>query len=285
MSAKQIRFFGTAAQKAALKRRKKRSNAANFSNHRKRTVPRAAKPRVHRRTRRRAVARVRRVNVAGIIGAGLPFLNPARKRRKKTAMAKSTHRRRRVSAKKHRSTRRRTNPKIVVRYRTRKAKAYSRKRRMNPRGSSAGSLLSNGAYAAVGAVGSRALSQMLLGSGNTGIMGYGANVASTLALGWAAGKFLGRNARTWVVGGGMAGLVLRLIQDYTPYGKYFSLSGAGDPGMGILMPSSFVDPALFTGSGAQRAIPSAWRPAPVAAPAKAGMSGLGASSYGYSTYR
>ncbi len=165
------------------------------------------------------------------------------------------------------------------------------RRRHNPRRAGVtGGLMKaavNGAYVIGGAVGSRWLTQMglsMLGQSNSGIIGYGGNVVATLALAWAGGKFLGRGSRAWILAGGMAGLALRFLQDQTSFGQMFSLSGMGDMGMAAILPSSFVDPALFTGNGAQRRIPGAWQaPAPVkAVPAKAGM---GWSTYGTSTYR
>lgn len=142
----------------------------------------------------------------------------------------------------------------------------------------------NGAYVVGGAVGSRWLTQVglsMLGQSNSGLIGYGGNLVATLALGWASGKFLGRGSRAWVIAGGMAGIALRFLQDQTSFGKMFSLSGMGDIGMAAIMPSSFADPAIFTGNGAQRRIPGGWQ-APAAVPAKAGM---GWSTYGTSTYR
>ncbi len=145
--------------------------------------------------------------------------------------------------------------------------------------------LIKGGYVVAGAVGSRWLTQVglsIVGQSNSGVIGYGGNVVATLLLGWAGGKFLGRGSRSWIIAGGMAGLVLRFLQDQTSFGKMFSLSGMGDAGIGALVPSNFVDPLLLTsGSNAMRRVPPSWG-APAAVPAKAGM---GWSTYGTSNYR
>lgn len=169
---------------------------------------------------------------------------------------------------------------------------YSRRRRSNPgrrrrhnpsRSSGLMNSLVKGGYVVAGAVGSRWLTQMglsLVGQANAGMIGYGGNVVSTLVLGWLAGKFLGRGARPWVLAGGMAGIVLRFLQDQTSFGKMFSLSGGGDAGIGALVPSNFVAPPIYNGAGANQRIPAGF--AAPAVPAKAGM---GWSTYGTSSYR
>lgn len=272
-----------------------RSRAGESGRRRKNSAP--------RRRRRRA-----RRNIAGIVTAGLPFANPYRRRKKKAKkhMAKSyTRRRRRSNAHKTHRRRRRSNP--VVRRRRRhysrrrrhnpvmhhrRRRHYSRRRRHSPRrrrhnpSRSSGIMnsLVKGGYVVAGAVGSRWLTQMglsLVGQANAGVIGYGGNVVSTLVLGWLGGKFLGRGARPWIIAGGMAGIVLRFLQDQTSFGKMFSLSGMGDAGIGALVPANFVAPPIYNGTGANQRIPAGFA-APAAVPAKAGM---GWSTYGTSSYR
>jgi hypothetical protein len=128
MTAKQIKHFGTKAQKAALKR--------------KRAASRAARP-VHRvRTASRRPAAKRRSTNPALIVTLAPVVNPhkrsnttmpaKRKRRTKKRVAVVNRRRRRVVAKNpHRRRTRRASPKVVVRYRTRRK--TNRRRRVSVR--------------------------------------------------------------------------------------------------------------------------------------------------------
>lgn len=115
LSAKQIKFFGTKAQKAALKR--------------KRTASRSAAP-IHR-SRTAPVAKRRTTNPAWVVTLG-PAVNPHKrsntmpakrktKNRRKTVKVVAKRRRRVVATNPKRRTHRTANPKVVVRYRTRKA--------------------------------------------------------------------------------------------------------------------------------------------------------------------
>jgi hypothetical protein len=271
LTAKQIKFFGTKAQKAARKRRRK-------------PAARKAKPvRSVPRKRRRNAARRRRPNVGSIISLGLPMGNPAKKKRRTKKMAKrKTTRRRRARANTtttHRR-RRRSNPVKVI-YRARKKRSNGRRgRRRNPSVGGVTSMLVKGGYTILGAAGSRSLTQAVLGTSNAGVFGYAGNAVSAMLLGWGAKKFLGAEAAKHVTLGGFVGIALRLLQDFTPFGKAFALSGGGD--MGALLPSNFVEPPLYSGDGALRQVPAGWgAPAPEAN----GMRGLGASSYAVSSYR
>src|ERR1041384_5506443 len=154
LSAKQIKFFGTARQRAALKARKKKSAAPRSHSHR-------SKP---------------RTNVAAIVTAGLPaMLNPyrsAKRRKVKNTMAKT--KKRRATAKKHSPTKarrrrstKRTNPsshrartRTVVKYRYRtKARKHSHKRpRSNPSIAARGGILPQVLAGTAGAGGSRSIS-------------------------------------------------------------------------------------------------------------------------------
>jgi hypothetical protein len=152
----------------------------------------------------------------------------------------------------------------------------------------------NWGVGAAGALGSRMIPNFALpalGMANTGAVGYIANVASGWVLAMVAGKVLGRDAHNFVLAGTGIGLVLRIVQDFGILGPMAttaaSLNGMGD--VGVLLPSSFVDPPLFSGNGAQRVIPAAWRQLPAAttqagAPAMARRAGMGASTYKMSTY-
>lgn len=169
----------------------------------------------------------------------------------------------------------RTNP---VRHHRRRRPYYAHRRhsyRRNP--SRAGTtgltgVVKKAVYVGAGAIGSRALTQMVLGSSNVSWMGYGGNAIATLLLAWAGGKFLGGEARNFLVVGGAVGILLRMLQDLTPWGQTLSLSGFGDPGisgLGAYFTSSYVDPRIYTGQGAELRVPPAWQ-SQVMVPAAAG---------------
>lgn len=236
MSAKQIRFFGSKRQRAALKA--KRSGAA------KRHRPRAQKRNTaHRkRTSSRAVRRNLGEQILLTLG------NPASKRR---AMAKRSNK-----AKKH-------NPASVHnRRRPRHNKAVSHhRRRRNPMGGSWGAEVTQALYIIAGAIGSKLGAQMVLGSSNTGFMGYGANLAAGGLLAWAAKGVLKNDAAAkGIFAGAVVQVVLRLITDYTPFGQYASLQGVGD-----YMASNWVTPQRYVDGlhSAQIEIPTGWGPAPL----------------------
>jgi hypothetical protein len=286
MSAKQIRIFGTPRQKAALRRRKSASSKT-YSPKRvaTRSTPRSSRP---------------RRNVSAIITAGLPALaNPAKRgstmaktktKRRRTNYAKASTKsyRRHKRTNTHASHRPRTRVVTKIRYRTRKNGMFGKRRRharrSNPSGRKSGLVMSILA-ATGGAVGTRAIPNVLLGAGNSGVMGYGANAITAAALAWIAKKFLGRPAGYAALLGGGVAIALRLAQDYSPVGKsLFALSG--DPGMGMLLPYNGAAPPQYTGNGAMVKVPSGWgAPPPPPAVAAAKSSGAMGATYRQSTYR
>lgn len=276
MSPKQIKYFGTPAQKAALKHTRKRRRTTNAG---KRHV-------VRRVSRKRTKVRRRRArrNVGAIYSIGLAALggNPG-KRRRRARRRKVTHskrrntggvkkmarRRRRVAH--HR--RRRNAPKVHVVYRSRRRRSYRRRRANSgyrrrrayngrPRRrrnagraggyiSGTGSNLKNAFAIIGGGVLTRIATQAALGSKNTGIFGYLGNAVAAFAIGWAANKILkNRGLANMVTIGGFVGLAFRLLQDFTPLGQYVNLqlSGAGksgDVGIGMITDSTFFVPTVF----------------------------------------
>jgi hypothetical protein len=102
-------------------------------------------------------------------------------------------------------------------------------RRSNPNigGFSTNELLKLAAGAAVGVAGGKYLTQMLLGSANTGAMGYAGMTAVVLALGWAGNKFAGKDVATGIVAGGLGTVALRIYQEQIA-GSASSMSGLGD---------------------------------------------------------
>jgi hypothetical protein len=236
MTAKQIRHFGTKRQKAAL--RAKRNGPSK--KHRARTKPNPS------RKKRSAVAKA-----------------PAPIRRKKRAAKKSTVKRRKnptpmiiswaagnpaggrkvaKTRKKKRATAKRSN--TAGRRRAPKKMSH-RRRRSNPGALGAPmDWIQGGAGVVVGAVGSRAIPQMLLGAGNTGAMGYAANAIAALGLGWLTHLAFPRSRVLVgaVIAGGFGGLIARVAADKTPFGSQLSLSGMGDWGLGLYQKSNFINP-------------------------------------------
>ena len=275
MSAKQIKHFGTKAQKAALKRRK-----SSAPKHRKRTANPRRAPVKRRATRRRASHRKK--NAGEIITLAL---NPARTK-KRSSMArkrkKSTSRRR--SRASHRK-----NPATAVVHRRRRVGVKRRRgsgnrRRGNPGlgvGGAVGMVMKAG-YLIAGAAGTRLLTQAVLGPKNAGPIGYIANAVVAFVLGPIVGKVLKKpDAGAMVTLGGFVGLTLRLISDFTPFGSQLALAGMGD-----YQVSTFFVPARYL-DATQNAlvdIPSAVRPQLAAAAAMSGLPQVGTYDIENSTY-
>lgn len=156
-----------------------------------------------------------------------------------------------------------------------------RRRRHNPGGQSVTRLLTDGIWATVGAVGSKLLTQVVLGANNTGIFGYIGNIVAGGAIGFAAQSILKNKEAGYAVyiGTGVQ-LILRAISDFTPYGQYASLTGVGD-----YQVSNFVTPQRYVDAlhGSMVEVPQGWGPgAPVAISSAAPPAGHGMS--GYSPY-
>lgn len=265
MTAKQIRIFGTPAQKAALKR--KRKTKAHRSNPKKKAYRPKTRPRTAPRRKRRA-----RKNVSEIITASLAGLaNPGRRRRKskkqkkgKRVMAKARRNRknaaRRPSHAKKQYRRRKHNRMNPT---SRRRRHHVTRHRRNP-GSMSGitNVLIDAGWAAGGAIGSRALTQLVLQSNNSGIMGYGANLVSGFLLSWGV-KSIMKNSRAAadVVMGTLIGVILRALQDFTPLGQAAQLSGLGD----FLATQFFTPRALVDPRSGQMVLPAGvGTPAPAA---------------------
>jgi hypothetical protein len=251
MSAKQIKFFGTSRQRAALKAKRKPSHRPRTKPRRKNaarkvitgygsTVMNPGKTNVvfnkgkrsnpvHRRKKRRATKPARKRNLGGIFALSA---NPAKRsksmaRTRKRKSSNPKHHRRAGSA--------RRNPTRRIHHR----------RRSNPSIGGMGTpqdWLYGGVGVIAGVVGTRALPQLILGSSNTGIMGYLANAATTALLTFAA-HFASKSKvlAASVLAGGAASILSRVIQDYSLLGSYSSTVGLGD----YLM-SDFLTPQAMT---------------------------------------
>jgi len=135
-----------------------------------------------------------------------------------------------------------------------------------------GPLVTNAVFVIVGALGSKLGAQAVLGSNNTGLVGYAGNAAAGGILWFLAEKVMkNRAAASGVLAGTAVQIVLRLINDYTPFGSYVANLGMGDYQMqSFVTPQVLVDPLR----NADISIPPGWAPQ-IAAPAPAkGVAGL-----------
>jgi hypothetical protein len=277
MTAKQIKFFGTKRQRAALKTKrrnagKKAHRAKSRPKHRARTKPNRA-PKKRRINRARAVApKKRRKRATGSRkrankrrrknpGEIFALVNPAKGRKR---MARTKRRRKsskRANAGSHRRRRNRT-----VRH---------HRRRSNPGIGPMKDWLSLGAGAVVGGVGATQLPQMLMSTSNTGAVGYFMNLAATGILAGAAHMLLKGNKAlvAGVIAGGVGATIRRIIGDYSLLGSYGTSLGMGD----YLSNWNFATPQ-YTAGGYQSLIPPGGA---AAAPMPVNVGGAGVAGLGY----
>jgi hypothetical protein len=172
----------------------------------------------------------------------------------------------------------------------RRRRSYAPRRRSYRNPSRAGkvtSVFTMAGSAIGGGLAARALTQLLLGSKNTGPLGYLANGFAAFLLGKVASMTLGPKIGTWVTVGGAVGIVMRAAQEYTPFGQAIqgAFSGLGDhafAGMSGFEPTDFFSPLASADARGQVTgavvIPDAvGRVAraqlPITAPAMAGLGG------------
>lgn len=266
LSAKQIKAgFGGPRRKAALKsnraRPKKKSNA---SSHRPRSKPKAkqnsahsAKQRFFRPSKPRA-----KTKKNPMVWSLLPAGNPA-KRSNMAAHKKSKKKAARSNAGR---PRRKTN-----------MTHHRRRTHRNPSIGSPMTYVEGGAGVLVGVFATRSLPQMFAASANTGPTGYAMNAAVAIGLGILSHMLMPKRPvfTAALVAGGMASLLSRIIQDYTPYGAQFSsLSGLRGFGDYQITNNWTNPPRLQSPDSAMYRVP------PMAAPvAMAGVSGYGGDGY------
>lgn len=234
LTLKQKLHFGTARQrtaaKAALKRKRK---PAAKKKHKARTKPNPA-PKKKRATKhytpKKKKAKKRRSNPGEIVS--LVMGNPGRKAKKKMATSKK---KKRTTTKHHSGPRksRKSNP-----------GRKSHRRRSNPGVGQIGDLLMLGGGAVIGSTGSTLLTQALLSTNNTGIMGYAGNAAATGVLAFLAHKFSrNKSLSAGIIAGGIGSLIRRVIVDNSLLGTYSAQLGLG--GMGDYMAANFVWPQIL----------------------------------------
>lgn len=269
LSPKQIKYFGTARQKAALKARRRASAKKAHKPRSKPNPHKAAASKKKHATARKASAplkKKRKNPVPQIIAwtAGNPAKrsNMPAKKRKKSASAKKN---------------------AGARHYTKKRKTTHHKhRRLNP-GDMGRPIdwATGGAGVVLGGLGSRVIPQLVLGASNTGPLGYLANGITAVALGWISHMFFPKQRFLMygVILGGMGGLITRIVTEQTPYGASLSTpaAGLGDWGLGLYRKSNYLTPQRIQGPSGPASSNFYWGDGSQPSYANGGMDGSGAN--------
>jgi len=189
-----------------------------------------------------------RSNVGDILGFTLAGAgNPGRKRGS-MAKAKVKKYKKHSAARGSHSKHHKGNPGT-------KMKHY-RRTHHNPGMGALGPLVTNAVFVIVGALGSKLGAQAVLGAKNVGLIGYAGNAAAGGILWFITEKVMkNRAASTGVIAGTIVQIVLRILNDYTPFGAYVAQLGMGDYQMqSFVTPQVLVDPMR----NAEVSIPSGW---------------------------
>ena len=143
---------------------------------------------------------------------------------------------------------------------------------------SVGGLVTTGTFAIVGALGSKLGAQLVLGTNNTGPVGYLGNAAIGAGMWFLADKVLkNRNMGHGILIGTVIQIILRVVNDYTPFGSYVANLGMGDYQMqSYVTPQILLDPV----NSAAISIPNGWGQGALPAPIPATGHGM----KGYSPY-
>jgi hypothetical protein len=257
LSDKQIRFFGTARQRANLTRRRA---AARVKGSLKRTRPKTTS---HRSKAKRMVSNPAPEMLALTLGNPTWRGTTMKAKLAKNAGVRSHHGQKNPA-------RHGDGGKMTV---------HHKPRRGNPGAlGSPMDWITGGAGVLTGVVGTRALPQLILGASNTGVMGYLANGITAAGLGFIAHMVFPRNRVLVpsVVAGGFAALIARVIGDYTSYGQYLTLTGVGDYMVSnAVAPQRIVDPRH-----AIVEVPTGWGSAPPLAISSSGVDGSDLASSG-----
>lgn len=199
----------------------------------------------------------------------------AHRRRRRRAVNAGGHRRRRtVRARTHH--RRRSTYRMNAGTHRRRRRTYNRRRhtRRNPGriGGGFGGEIMDTLWMVGGAVGTKAITQMVLGANNTGLFGYAGNGVAGFALSFLFSKvFKMPAAGKAIFKGAILQIVLRAISDYTPFGQYTSQIGVGD-----YQVSNWVTPQIYLdpNNSAMVKVPAGW-----GAPALPAGKGMGAAPF------
>lgn len=137
-----------------------------------------------------------------------------------------------------------------------------------------GSTLTNAVFVIAGALFSKLGAQIALGTNNTGPIGYFANAVAGAVLWFGTSKLMKNQAASdGVIAGTVVQVLLRVLNDYTPFGAYVANLGLGDYQMqSYVTPQVLVDPV----NSAEISQPNGWGPAAMLAPpaAASGVGGL-----------
>lgn len=132
-----------------------------------------------------------------------------------------------------------------------------------------GGYITNAVFVIVGALGSKLGAQLVLGSNNVGWVGYGMNAIVGAGLWFVTAHIMkNKEASSGVVAGTLVEIILRIINDMTPFGSYVSGLGMGDYQMqSFVTPQVLVDPW----NSAALQIPPGWGGAAMLPPASGSM--------------
>jgi hypothetical protein len=300
LTAKQIKYFGTPKQKAALKaHRRRKSTSSRARNTASRS--RSYLPRKHR---------ARSKNPGEILSL---VLNPGGRKKGKSNMAESRSKRSRAAKRGHRRHRARSNRRnkgqwwqMNRRHHRRRSnpaghrrRHHHRRHRMHNRRRNAGegsfqNAIGQGLSFMAGYFGSKYVTQLVMTTSNTGVPGYLGNAVATAVLAITAGIFPPTKKFSMaLIAGGATQILARIISDNTQIGQLTSALGVGDyQAQNFVTPQRLVDPL----GSAQIEIPSGWgAPAPVvvstasapgspAAAVHPAMSGWNNSGFGKGMY-
>jgi hypothetical protein len=271
LSKKQIAAgFGGKRRKTNAKKRK-----SSASSHRPRTKPKANAPKKRNSHRKSSAPRAKKHNRAprkrNLGGIFALTGNPAKGHRMKTT---KKNKKRKSSAKSNAGY-----------YHKKKNPGRRHNGRHNPGGfGSPMEWLTGGVGAVIGGVGAPALTQLALGTSNTGAMGYFGNAVAVAILA-AAARFAAPRQQFLMLGivfGGVGSIIRRVIGDYSLLGSYSSSVGMGDYLMNFNYPiPQYLLPGnnrALTASGAVAASQTPSIPVNVAG------AGMGASLYGARLY-
>jgi hypothetical protein len=283
MTAKQIKYFGSPAQKARLRGRRRATNSSRAV---RKTVSRA---RTYHRPRKSSA----RNNPGDILSL---VLNPggrkgknmaASRKRSRSSGRRSNYRRRRnrrLMNPHHRRRRRNMRANPVRTNHRRRRRNYTRHNRRNFRRNQGGAFSHDimQAIAAFGGYfGSKLLTQVAMGSANTGLTGDFGNAIATAVMAIAAGVFPPtKKLATMIVAGGAIQIVARILSDNTAFGTLTSQLGVGDYQMqNFVTPQRLTDPL----NSAAIEIPSGWGAAPAVVVSSNAPPGAAHGTSGYSS--
>lgn len=272
MSIKQIRIFGTPAQKAALKRRRKSNPSVRRKRKRRANIgeivtlslgkrSNSGRKRRKRRTNTVMARPKRRRRANSVRRRRVSRANPVRRRRRRRANIGVTRRRRRRANPVRRARRRRVNS-GVRRRRRYSSRANSGRRRYSRRRSNSGrryrrnvGVITNIEKAlgvTAGAVVTNYAMSWLASyspSLTSGPLSYATIIALGMAEGWVVSKFLkkpqlGEN----IAVGAIVLAAIKAVQQYLPTVST-GLSGFRRRGLGVLGASSFTYPQVLSKPG------------------------------------